>query len=346
MKTIGTILTAAFCLLSGFAHAHPWSVESSWTVDKREITFENDGIQFSGTLHSPSGIEDGPAVVVVHGSGAGERDAALYDQVARTFPAIGFSVLVFDRRGSGASGGQRAGASYRDLARDAVAAKEAIASHAEVAGERIGFWGLSQGGWVAMEAATMTESAFVISASAPLTTPGEQMNTFAYNSILIEGFDESAASKAVAARQVVYDFFRDKVKHDQAVRALEAIEDEPWFAFAQLPPAEQLPADVSGSTWKLEMDYDPRRAFYDVEAPMLFILGGEDPVIPVAETVAILDSGPVPDNVQVITIPDADHALRIRQPVPQSESDDDGDPAPDAATYFLAMGEWLGKIDP
>lgn len=346
MKNIGMTLIAAFCFLSSFAHAHPWSVEGSWVTDKQEITFENDGIQLSGTLHSPSGIEDGPAVVVVHGSGAGERDAALYDHVARIFPAIGYSVLVFDRRGSGESAGRREGASYRDLARDAVAGKKAIAKLDEVSEERIGFWGLSQGGWIAMEAATMTRSAFVISASAPLTTPGDQMNFFTYTSILIEGFDHSDAEKAVAARKTVYEFFRDNVDHSQAKQALRSIEDEPWFEFAQLPSSEQLPIDVSGSTWKLEMDYDPKRAFYNVDAPMLFILGGEDPAIPVSETLKILEGKPSPKNVEVVVIPGADHALRIREAVPRSEMDDTDDPAPEAAAYFLIMGEWLGQIDP
>lgn len=343
MKTTAIVSLGIACLTAGTALADPWSVPGSWETEQREIRFENDGIELVGTLHAPSGAENGPAIVVTHGAGPGTQDTPLYQQIAEHFPALGFSVFVYDRRGAGESGGERAGASYRDLARDAVAAKQAIADDKAVSTEHIGFWGLSQGGWIVMEAAAISDPAFAISVSAPLTTPGEQMEVLAYNTVLIEGYGEEAAERAKNARRIRDSYYRGDIGFDAARTAIADIQDEPWFEHVYLPTAEQLPEDTSESTWILEMDYDPTAAFADLDAPLLFILGGEDPVIPVARTMDILEDIPESENRKVVVLPGTDHLMRVREPEPAA--DVEAKPVSDSGTYFLLMGHWLGNLD-
>lgn len=342
MNKLTTIIFAACCMCPGLSFGAPWSVPGSWQVEQREVRFESDGIQLFGTLHSPAGADNAPAVVVTHGAGPGEQQTPLYQQVTEFFPAIGYSVFVYDRRGAGKSSGERAGASYQDLARDAVAAMRAIAEDPAVDPDRIGFWGLSQGGWIVLEAAVVSEPAFVISLSAPLTTPGRQMEVFAYNSMLIEGFDSGVADRAVELRRVRDGYYRGEIDYDTARDAIADSEDEPWFEHLFLPTSEQLPRDVTSGTWFLEMDYDPTIAFRAVGAPMLFVLGGADPVIPVAETLDVIRELPARDNRRVEVIPGADHLLRIRDAMPAAEVD--ADPVSDSAAYFFLMGNWLGSL--
>ncbi|MCC5870124.1 MAG: alpha/beta fold hydrolase [Gammaproteobacteria bacterium] len=340
MNSVLKSLLATSVLSPGMSLAGPLPVPGSWDTEQRELRFENDGIELVGTLHLPAGAENVPAVVVAHGAGPGERSTPLYQQVADLFPAIGYAAFVYDRRGSGASGGERAGASYRDLARDAIAASQAIATEEGIDPDGIGFWGLSQGGWIVMEAGAMSDPAFVISVSAPLTTPGRQMEILAYNHVLAEGFGETAARQALEARRTVDRYFRDEISLEEARAALLAVQDEDWYEFTWLPSAEALPEDVSQSTWILEMDYDPVEAFKAVNAPLLFVLGGMDYDIPVAESLAILEEIAPAEHREIVVIPEVDHLIR------RVHDDADGSAEPsfrsDDDRYFLIMGHWLG----
>ncbi len=339
MRLLAGVLFAAALAAPAMGEEDPWSAGASWEVERQELTFEHDDIRFSGTLHVPSGVEEAPAVVVTHGAGPGEENTPLYRQIADLFPAIGFAVVTYDRRGSGDSGGERTGATYKDLARDAIAAKEAAAESPAVDGDRIGLWGLSQGGWIVMEAAAMSDPAFAISVAAPLTTPGRQMQELAYNLVLIEGYGEAAAERAAETRRTMDAYFRGEIDLESARARLGEVEGEDWYEHTHLPPAEELPEDVEDSTWILEMDYDPIEAFKAVEAPFLYILAGKDYVIPVKESLDILADLPSADNRKEVVIPDADHAMAVSE-----DHQMDADPTSDANAYFLVMGHWLGSL--
>ncbi len=328
-------------LFPGLSLAGPSPVPASWESEQRELRFENDGIELVGTLHVPAGAGNVPAVVVAHGAGPGERTVPLYQQMAELFPTIGVAAFVYDRRGSGESGGEQAGASYRDLARDAIAASKAIAAEEDIDPDAVGFWGLSQGGWIVMEAGAMSDPAFVISVSAPLTTPARQMEILAYNHVLTEGYGEAAARQALEARRAVDRYLRDEISLKDARAVLLAVQDEDWYEFTWLPPSEELPEDASQSAWILEMDYDPAEAFQAIDAPLLFVLGGMDYAIPVAESLAILEDIPPAEHREIVVIPEVDHLIRrVHDDADESaeqvfRSDDD--------SYFLMMGHWLSR---
>lgn len=336
MKHRELIVSTAICFAPVLGMVGPQGALAAQEVEEREVRFENDGIELVGTLHVPPDAVHGPAIVVTHGAGPGERDFPLYAQFADLLPRIGYSVFVYDRRGAGASGGRREGASYEELAGDAVAARRAVAEYEAVDPDRIGFWGLSQGGWIVMEAAAMSEPAFAISVSAPLTTPGRQMEVLAYNLILEEGYDEAVAERARDARRTVDAYYRGDISHESARASLAEIEAEPWYEFTYLPAAEDLPEDVEETTWIHEMDYDPTAAFSELETPLLFILGGADSQIPVDETMEIIDELPPDEGRKVVVVPGADHLLRI------AEADE---PVSDSSAYFLVMAHWLGTLE-
>jgi len=335
----------------------PWTSPASWEVEKRDVEFQSAGVTLVGTLHLPSGGENLPAVVVTHGGGdnaAGRRDTPLYSQIAETFPALGIAVLVYDRRGAGASGGEPVG-DYEVLARDAVRAKRAIGREAEIDDGLVGFWGLSQGGWIAMEAGAMSEPAFVISVSAPLTTPGVQMQELAQNMVLREGHGEAAARRAREAREKLDAYFRAEIEYSELMDVLLAAHDEPWYEQLFLPPPEQIPStreEVEGSRWIKEMAYDPIAAYRKVDAPMLFILGGDDFVIPVAETLEIMSGLPETMTYDWAVLPGHSHTMRVG-PEPEFPADLDVEALQreyreelmsNSALYFLMMGNWLGGL--
>ncbi len=98
----------------------------------------------------PVGPRQASIVVLVHGS---EDFSALdFYSLQRQLPAEGVGVFVYDKRGTGSSGGHYT-QDFDVLATDAVAAMTAARRLAGNRAGRVGYLGTSQGGWVAPIAA-------------------------------------------------------------------------------------------------------------------------------------------------------------------------------------------------
>ena len=98
-------LLALLCLATTAWAQSPWQASVTPVATPQPFNFTNAGINFAGTLYLPEHGDRVPAVVVFWGAQGPTRDYALYKQLADGLPAIGVAVLVFDRRGSGESGG-------------------------------------------------------------------------------------------------------------------------------------------------------------------------------------------------------------------------------------------------
>lgn len=217
-----------------------------------ELLFESDGYKLSGTLYVPVSEKPVAAVVIPQQAGTELRTHPLYQQKVRVFNTLGFAAFVYDRRGAGESEGPQERPSYEALKRDSVAAKKAIAGHSRISENRIGFWGLSQSGWIAMMAANASNAAFAIVVSSPLTTPEEQMDILTYNYVR-SAYGEEAAQRALQVRQTVMtDYFEGNVSYSEVQSQIRSIEDKPWFEFVYIPRAEDFPEDISKSTWVKE----------------------------------------------------------------------------------------------
>jgi len=340
IRVLGYLIVAILILAPVTAFAGPWSVPGSWETEEREIRFESEGIELVGTLHIPTGAEEGPAIVVTHGAALGERGTPLYQQIAELMPALGYSVFVYDRRGSGESEGEDpAGRHFEELSKDAASALDAISREPEVDPDRIGIWGLSQGGWIAMKAANRSDAAFVISVAAPLTTTRFQMMALTRNYMKIGGYDDEARGQAAEVRQVVSAFIQGDASRDETIEKLEWAEQQSWFEHLYFPPTEEYMPMLEEARADSVTPWDPVDALVQIDVPILFMLGGEDFDIPVPETLDILDSLPEQENLELVVIPGADHLMvEINEPVIGEERK----MVSDSPAYFLAMGHWLG----
>ena len=150
-------------------------------------------------------------------------------------PPLGIAVFVFDRRGSGKSGGKLENSDYTMLADDGISAQRMLAQDHRIDPRRIGFWGLSQGGWLSLLAASRSpQAAFAISISAPMTTPDVQMNFAVANILRIKGFSQSDIDQAIATRTAIDDFQRGKRDRASAQGILDAATTRPWFVHTYL----------------------------------------------------------------------------------------------------------------
>jgi predicted acyl esterase len=104
----------------------------------------DDGVPIAFTRYTPDGAAPAagrPGVLVLHGL-ASNRGSV--DAIASAFANAGYSVLAYDARGHGASGGEITLAGPREVA-DLRALRNAFAARPEVS-DTIGAWGISYGG--------------------------------------------------------------------------------------------------------------------------------------------------------------------------------------------------------
>lgn len=160
-----------------------------------DVAFESEGTTMAGTLYLPRESQLHPGVVIAQGSIRAPR--RLYHMWADRLVREGVAVLSFDKRGTGASGGdyEADNNSSREnlalLASDVAAAVETLRSRPEVDSNRVGILGLSMGGWLGPLAAERTGGlAFMVLVSGPPVSVGEEI---AYSEWTGEGHRDGIA---------------------------------------------------------------------------------------------------------------------------------------------------------
>ncbi|HVI07680.1 MAG TPA: alpha/beta fold hydrolase [Candidatus Binatia bacterium] len=324
---------------------------SLWHVDavpvvSEQVHFKNAGAELAGTAYLPEKGDHLPAVVVLHSASAGTREAGLYRHLRESLPQMGFAVLIYDRRGEGQSTGNAENISYETLADDGIAGQQALARNPRIDAARMGFWGLSQGGWLAVLAAGRSpNAAFAVSISAPLVTAEEQMKFATRNILLLRGYSDSDVREMLATRAAWTGYLRGTNSRTEALEALTKAQAKPWFGLTYMPNAAELTTDPEHNSYRHEMDDDPFAAAAKVKAPMLFMYGDSDPWIPVAETLKKLQelSGRQ-HNFEYAVIPNANHEMM--SPIGENmkiDAETIRNDAPQAPSYFMVLGAWLAK---
>ena len=329
------------------AQAPAWSAPATTLVVSEERVFQNGGVALSGSLHLPKGPGPFPAIVALHSASSATRDLPLYRHLKEMLPALGYAVFLYDRRGSGKSAGQRAGADFNQLADDGVAALKMLAADKRIDARRIGFWGLSQGGWLSVLAASRApQAAFAISVSAPLVTPDVQMNFAVGNILRVRGFSDADIAAAIRTRTAVDDFMRgkkDRAKDRASVEKLLAeAATKPWFKHSYISP---MLADPARSQWAKEIALDPVTTLDRVRCPILMLFGADDPWVPAARSAEILKGmAAKKSNITYAVIAGANHEMATKV-APKDELDPANASAfaPDAPAYFAILANWLGS---
>jgi len=321
-----------------------WHVEGTAGIIAQEIQFTNGDARLAGTVYFPANGSRLPAIVALHDASVPLRQAALYRHLAQSLPAMGIAVLIYDRRGTGASSGSLKSIDYETLADDAIAGKNALAKLPQINPEKIGFWGLSQGGWLAVLAAGRSkDAAFAISVSAPLVTPAQQMEFATTNLLTIRGYSSQDVKQMLDTRKAWTGYLRGKVTRAAAVEVLQKAETQPWFALAFMPKASNLTTDPEHNSARKQIDDDPIAAVRQVKVPLLFIYGGSDPWVPVGESVEQLRLlMNRQDNIRYAVVANANHEMMfVEHDTMEFDAKTMNAAAPQAPAYFMLMGSWL-----
>lgn len=287
--------------------------------DEHDVTFHSHGVTLAGRLLMPPGEDRVPIVVLLHGS---ERDSALtYYALQRILPAEGVGAFVYDKRGTGKSGGHYT-QDFSLLADDAVAAVREARS---LAGERLGRVGYqagSQGGWVAPIAANRTAVDFVIVCFGLAVSVIDEDQQSVQLQLSERGYDSTQIAAALevagAAEAVFASGFTRGFAHFDALRA--SYRDAPWYkdlrgdyTWILLPHSEaELRAMRADYTWGTPFNYDPMPTLRAGRTPQLWILGGEDYEAPSRETSRRIKSLITTGRPLTLAYyPDAEHGITL-----------------------------------
>lgn len=274
-----------------------------------ELTAVRGEVSLAGSLWLP--VERPSAIVLMHpGSGPSDRDNDVY------FPPIrehllsrGIAVSSFDKRGVGGSTGRWEDAAIGEQADDALAAVGAIRAD-QGCNTPIGLFGHSQGGWVVVEAASRSSApAFVVTNSGPGVTPARQERFAARTHLERSGASSTEIDASLERFDVLLGLMREGVRLDEIGARLEAggvAEVEDHLALVEEPALWDLMAAMA--------DHDPRPALERVEVPVLALFGGDDAIVPVAESVAVFEQAVRPDLLSVVVFPSADHRMLVDEP--------------------------------
>ncbi len=279
----------------------PQDPHKPYPYNDEEVTFRNEtaGLKFAGTLTTPRGEGPHPAVVLLTGSGAQDRDEAIMGHrpflvLADHLTRQGIAVLRFDDRGVGGSEGDITHATTRDFAGDALAAVAYLQSRPEIDPKRIGLVGHSEGALVGPLAAVASKDvAFLVLLAAPGLT-GEQIIYLQSEALLrAMGGDEEAIAANRDLQQRMFAIVKEEPDDEKARQRLQALQKE---MLQRMTPEQRKAAGLSEESpigeqaemlltpwFRFFLTYDPVPTLAKVKVPVLVIIGDNDLQVPPAE---------------------------------------------------------------
>jgi pimeloyl-ACP methyl ester carboxylesterase len=248
-------------------------------IRQEEVTFKNGDVTLAGTLLLPAAKGKSPALVFTHGGGAQLRD--IMWGLGYLYAARGFAVLAYDKRGVGKSTGNWREASFEDLADDAVAAARFLQSRTDVAPNQIGFWGLSQGGWIApLAASRFPDAAFAIALSGGGLSPAETELFDTEYELTKAGYTAKEVSDALTWQKLKNEIIASpssNEKWDEYTKLRLTAKDAKWFRHQGIDVFGPEPRDHPFWTHMRRFyAYDPAPTLRTSKAPLLAIFGELD----------------------------------------------------------------------
>ena len=312
--------------------------------DVTDTTFISHGVKLVGRLVMPAGTSKVPVVVLVHGA---EPDSALTGySLQHMLPAAGIGAFVFDKRGTGVSGGQYT-QDFSLLADDDAAAVNEARRLAGGRLGRIGFQAGSEGGWTAPLAASRVPVDFVIVCFGLAVNVMDEDQESIELQMREKGYPQEVISKALKVGRAAEDLFASDFKEGfpefDAVRTKYG--KEPWFKDVQgdfswlilSHSDDELRAMAKDFDWHTPIYYDGMQTLRAGKTPQLWIVGGEDYDAPAAETSMRIKSL-IADRLPftLAYYPHAEHGMTLFE----TEADGTRDSTNYASGYFAMIRDY------
>jgi uncharacterized protein len=250
---------------------------------EESVTYQNAkaGASFAATLTLPPGPGPFPAILLITGSGAEDRDETIFGHrpfliLADYLTRHGTATLRADDRGVGGSTGDAANATTLDLVGDALAGVAYLKSRSEIDRKRIGLVGHSEGANIASIAATQSGDVAYIVMLGGMGIVGEQVLYLqGWRQMEAQGLPKEAVAKERAFQEGVFAAVKaekDKAALAERVRKVakdtgEDLSDAQVQAFV---------LQVDSPWFRYFLTFDPAPVLQNVHCPVLALNGEKD----------------------------------------------------------------------
>ena len=265
------------------------------SVARQDVSFESLGAALRGWLYPSGATVPGPAVVMAHGLSAVKE--MFLDDYAAVFADAGFTTLVYDHFGFGASDGEprqspSAGVQLQGY-RDALAW---LAGHELVDRDRIGLWGSSySGGHVIVLAAEELPIACAVAQVPHLGPGGPELPSGALSALVraLEAGESGGADATFPAVSATAD--GEGVMYED-----DAYE---WFTRTAATRAPAWRNELRIAAFVESAAHVPLDRLGEARVPLLLVVAADDGLTPPGPAVPVAAQA---SNVELVELP-GDH---------------------------------------
>jgi len=275
----------------------PQEPQKPYSYYTEEVVFKNKGanINLAGTLSLPTKEGVFPAVILITGSGAQNRDEELLGHkpflvIADYLTKNGIAVLRFDDRGTASSKGNFKTATTLDFATDVEAALQYLKTRKEIDQKKIGLIGHSEGGIIAPMVANKSKNVSFIILLAGTGIPGDELLLLQQELIgSASGISEADLNKSKIANIEVFEMVKkatnfDQLKKDITEYITKTIKSDSKNKIPDgITESDFIDMQVSQllSPWmQFFIKYNPALALEKVKCPVLALNGDKDMQVP------------------------------------------------------------------
>jgi pimeloyl-ACP methyl ester carboxylesterase len=300
-----------------------------------DVTIPATGFVLAGTLTMPPGVEGRlrhPTILLVPGSGRLDRDETvagipIFAQLAGALAKQGFMVLRYDKRGVGQSGGRTETATLQDYAADVIDIVRWLDDRKDVDDRHLTVLGHSEGGAVAMLAATREKK---IDALVLVGTPGS-----------------TGAELILEQQRHVLDLLKTAPEErDQKIALQKKIQEAVVSGKGWEGVPDDLRAQADTPWFRSLLEFDPAEVMPKIKQPILIVQGDLDTQVPPAhgERLAELARARKDDDAvtEVVHLPGVNHLLVPAKTGEVSEYPSLAE-SPISAEAATMIGNWLRR---
>jgi pimeloyl-ACP methyl ester carboxylesterase len=317
--------------------------DSGQTYVVEELSITSGDIRLAGKLYLPTGDRKHPAVVFMHGGGNNCDQLMIAPRFyAPRFAHCGFAVLIYDKRGTGESGGVFHESSRDDFIADAGNAAIFLSQDVRIDPTRIGIYGGSEGGeLVPVVAVRFPFIAAVISVSGPMGSAVEQANHNINYALRFRGYPDSLVDMVMPLWRRHHAAWGSRDPAEMAAVAEEIVRLRETVDPFALPNTEQE-IMTDSNLFFLRPGFNSMMRDYTTElpklrVPLLAVYGELDPIVNVERSVANLREQMTVgehDDYEIFVIEDVGHSFTN----PQT-----GEGVLTINIYLNWLGETLGQ---
>lgn len=291
---------------------------------EEEVVYENKiaGIKLAGTLTIPQSGNNFPAVILITGSGAQDRDETIFEHkpflvISDFLTRNGFVVLRVDDRGIGGSEGETSKATSEDFALDVLAGINFLKTKNKINPAKIGLIGHSEGGLIApMVAIKSNDVAFVVMLAGPgivgeqiLYEQGKLINKAA-------GITDDQSLQNQKMQEAIFNIIKTETDSAKRTDRLQStMTNGQYFMMndEQKASVNNQVKTVDNSWFRFFLSYDPYPALTKLKCPVLALNGEKDLQVPAKSNLAAIEkalSEGGNKNFKTIEIPGVNHLFQ------------------------------------